>query len=745
MKNFIKKIAYTFSFLAFLGLGFAALPTEAAAFVAFNNDPQDYATFRGMNVSDYPNGTNWISTTVSADAGETISFDIYYHNTGNTTANNVKLKVSPESTGTGTSHTFTGSISADGYGGLSDSVSVSLSSSQSLTYIDNSATWFPNQTTTGSAISDSSLFSSGINIGSVAPGWSSQGHLRVQFKVSGNTDDGDAQCDDNEDNDGDGYTDMDDPSCDSIYDDSESPYDGGDDASAPNTTTLSAVDVDEDSAVLRGEADANGDSIDNCWFEWGTNDAVGDLDNTEDASCSIGDDDTEEFSENLTGLSDGEDYYYRACAENAEGTDCGSILHFETSTEDTGSDQEPSVTTLSEDNVDEDSATLRGEVDANDDSVDSCWFEWGTNDAIDDLDETENVSCSISSDDTEEFSETITGLDEDEDYYYRACAESDLGEDCGSIMSFTTDSDDNDNPDIDYSNVTVSTVSATSITQTSATLSGFVYNTSNDNPTGWFEYGPTTYMGLYSSQQLLGTNSTLSYFNTATGLVANTTYYYRAVVRADDGTLKYGQVLTFRTLSYSVPVVPVVINTGTTISTGTGNGDIMLTIDSRYENVYMGDIVDYTLIYKNISGKTLQNATLRVLFPQNINFRNSSIGDYSLADHALTIQLGTLIPNQTGTFYIQGVVANSARLGELLVTTASLVYTDPKGAQQEAIAYEMNRVSTSRNPLLGLAFFSGLGFFPNTLLGWLLLILVIFALVYLARRVYTRRPTPNFN
>ncbi len=745
MKTFIKKIAYTVSFLAFLGLGFTALPSEAAAFVTFNNDPQDYATFRGMNVSDYPNGTNWISTTVSADAGETISFDIYYHNTGTTTASNVKLKVSPESTGTGTSHTFTGSIAADGYGGLSDSVSLSLSSSQSLTYIDNSATWFPNQTTTGSAISDSSLFSSGINIGSVAPGWSSQGHLRVQFKVSGNTGADDAQCNDDEDNDGDGYTDMEDPSCDSIYDDSESPFDGGDDASAPSTVTLSADDVDEDSATLRGEADANGDSINNCWFEWGTNDAIGDLDYTEDVSCSIADDDTEEFSESLTGLNDNEDYYYRACAENGEGTDCGVIVHFETSTEDTGSDEGPDTSTLSEDDVDEDSARLRGEVDANDDSVNSCWFEWGTNDAIGDLDETENVSCSISAGDTEEFSDTITGLNDDEEYFYRACAESDLGEDCGSIMSFTTDSENNDNPDFDYSNVTVSTVSATSITQTSATLSGFVYNTSNDNPTGWFEYGPTTYMGLYSSQQLLGTNSTLSYFNTATGLVANTTYYYRAVVRADDGTLKYGQVLTFRTLSYSVPVVPVVINTGTTISTGTGNGDIMLTIDSRYENVYMGDIVDYTLIYKNISGKTLQNATLRVLFPQNINFRNSSIGDYSLADHALTIQLGTLIPNQTGTFYIQGVVANSARLGELLVTTASLVYTDPKGAQQEAIAYEMNRVSTSRNPLLGLAFFSGFGFFPDTLLGWLLLLLVIFALVYLARRLYTRRPTPNFN
>ncbi|HYE73452.1 MAG TPA: hypothetical protein VEF04_08975, partial [Blastocatellia bacterium] len=179
MQRFMQKVAIaSFGILAFF-----ASATNALAFVQFNNDPQDFATFRTLNSTQCPNCTSWALST-TANPGDTISFDLYYHNTGSEAASNVRLKVTPSSTAVSNVHQITGTILASNMAGtVSGTASVYLSQAQSMSYIPGSATWFPNQSTTGQPIADSTLSTTGISIGTVAAGWPSQGHLRIKYKV----------------------------------------------------------------------------------------------------------------------------------------------------------------------------------------------------------------------------------------------------------------------------------------------------------------------------------------------------------------------------------------------------------------------------------------------------------------------------------------------------------------------------------------------------------------------------------
>src|SRR3989304_1298883 len=104
---------------------------------------------------------------------------------------------------------------------------------------------------------------------------------------------------------------------------------GGSNGNEPDVTTRSATDVTTNSALLRGEADPNGEDTD-VWFEWGT--SASNL-NRDTATEDIGDGTSNEsFDARITGLSANTTYFFRAVGENNEGDDRGSILSFRTGT-----------------------------------------------------------------------------------------------------------------------------------------------------------------------------------------------------------------------------------------------------------------------------------------------------------------------------------------------------------------------------------------------------------------------------
>jgi hypothetical protein len=237
----------------------------------------------------------------------------------------------------------------------------------------------------------------------------------------------------------------------------------------PATNTTSGT-----SATLNGYFNGNGSNI-STQFEYGTTNAFGNETSVTYQSALYGN-----FSETIS-TSVNTTYYFRAVAINVGGkksvgqtlsfTTSGSTTTYECSddidndndgdtdlndegcvsgtdnSEDSdgnggGNNDEPNVTTDSASDVDENSAQLSGNVDANDADVSDCWFEWGED--SDDLDETKDASCDVNENDSEDFDKTISGLDSDTKYYFRACAESTYGEDCGSTKSFTTDEEDGD-------------------------------------------------------------------------------------------------------------------------------------------------------------------------------------------------------------------------------------------------------------------------------------------------------------
>ncbi len=242
------------------------------------------------------------------------------------------------------------------------------------------------------------------------------------------------ECDDGIDNDDDGDIDYpDDDGCSSDGDNSEDSDEdtGGDDE--PQVETLSATNIDEDSATLRGELnDDGGDNNLDAYFEWGT--SSGNLSHTLTAGSV--DDSGDDFSRTLTGLSDDTTYYFRACAENSEGDDCGSVKQFTTDEEDVvvddNDDEIPTITTLAVIDRGSNHASVDGFYDANGCSV-TTYFEYGTTQSLGR--QTTSLDRGNGSGSMAQF---ISGLSANTTYYYRAVGTNCEGTSRGVIRSFTT-------------------------------------------------------------------------------------------------------------------------------------------------------------------------------------------------------------------------------------------------------------------------------------------------------------------
>ena len=162
----------------------------------------------------------------------------------------------------------------------------------------------------------------------------------------------------------------------------------------------------------------------------------------------------------------------------------------------------------------------------------------------------------------------------------------------------------------------------------------------------------------------------------------------------------------------------------------------MLKIENRYQSIKVGDTVDYTVTYQNIGTKTLTHPVLQVVLPRGIAFLNSSRGTYQSDTYTLTVPLEDLVPNIVGTVYLEGRVDSIDNNNAQIVTTAILVYTTPKGAQENAMAYVLNS-PTGGSSLVGAAIFGNI--FGWGIIGLLLILILILLAILLFRKVYRRQ------
>lgn len=156
---------------------------------AFNDHPLDFPTLQVNNDNIHPSSKNW-STAVSASPGDQISFLVYYHNNSTETAKNVLLRLTPQSSASKATHSFTATILSDNKPSVTGSATVSLSTTKPMTYIPGSIRWFPNQCTVESCTqsfpnnqSGTEIFGAGVLLGDIAPGFSAQGSVRLFYVV----------------------------------------------------------------------------------------------------------------------------------------------------------------------------------------------------------------------------------------------------------------------------------------------------------------------------------------------------------------------------------------------------------------------------------------------------------------------------------------------------------------------------------------------------------------------------------
>jgi uncharacterized repeat protein (TIGR01451 family) len=150
---------------------------------------------------------------------------------------------------------------------------------------------------------------------------------------------------------------------------------------------------------------------------------------------------------------------------------------------------------------------------------------------------------------------------------------------------------------------------------------------------------------------------------------------------------------------------------------------LFLRIDDRREDLTCSDVVDYQVVYKNVSNLVLNNAILEVQLPAGLNYVKSSAGGtYSETTNTVTFNIGQVVPGQEDAKFIQADVNCLQVDSDMLVANANMVYTNPQTtAQEEAVAYDLDRffnsaLENNNNNLTGAAIF-GIGFLPNSLLG----------------------------
>ena len=303
-----------------------------------------------------------------------------------------------------------------------------------------------------------------------------------------------------------------------------------------------------------------------------------------------------------------------------------------------------------------------------------------------------------------------------------------------SITVYVNGNNNNQN----YGTVTAITTLADNVSSYSARLNGLLSGSTGGSMNAYFEYGTTQALGQQTTQQLVTAGSVINYFDTIS-TTPNTTYYYRAAAVVN-GTVYRGSIIAFTTPATVVSngggyVAPVTYVT-TTKTRGVGGGSefLSLSITDTFQSVTQGDEIVYTINYKNITDKPLTGATLNVLLPAGVTFHESTAGILT-TDNTVVTTIGTIDCGQMGTETIEGTINDTVVPGSTLVATADMGFTVPSGAQDSAVAYAVNTVAA--RSIIGGAF--GNGFFPSTLLGWILLIAIIILIILLIRHFSTRR------
>ncbi|MFA5933976.1 MAG: hypothetical protein WC795_02025, partial [Candidatus Paceibacterota bacterium] len=459
MKNTLKKI---FTLGTVLSLVLMSAPAVFAAGAVFAVDcPNNNIAIANYTSGDGINSNGcWQKNVTTANTGDVINVRIFYHNGGDQPANNTIVKLTPNPTGmtARSSYSFTGSVGASNASTVSGNVAAYLPSALSLTY--NSVIWKVNgnvQTLPGGQ-NGSEIFGSGLNLGTVAQGWNTQGSIVVAFTVGSTTST----------------------------------------QQKPTVTTMPETSVSQNSATFNGSVNGNGAPT-STWFEYGTSQSFGSI----TPQVNRGSGSTSFSATPSSPLTANTRYYFRAVAQNSAGITYSSVTENFITTSSGSTQQVPTITTLPASGIGQTTATFNGSVNGNG-APTSTWFEYGTTSSFGQTTPQVNRGSGQTS-----FTGVPSGpLSSNTTYYFRAVAQNSAGVVQSSVVeSFITSSNQS-------AQCVINSFSANPSSVSSGGSSTLTWTTTNCSSASISSVGSVGTNSSINTGALYGTNT---YTLTATG------------------------------------------------------------------------------------------------------------------------------------------------------------------------------------------------------------------------------------
>lgn len=303
-------------------------------------------------------------------------------------------------------------------------------------------------------------------------------------------------------------------------------------ATAPTVVTTNATAIGTVTATFNGNLTSlGGANVTARRFQWGTTTGNYTTSWTGYGDYSIG---TFNYAE--TGLTPNTTYYYVASANNSAGWGTGAEVSLTTGAS-------PSVATDNASSISYTSATFNGIISGlTTVNATTVLFEWGTSPGTYTSNWTNSVNYG-----NQTFNYPKTGLSDNTIYFCRAGVKTTDGDyQYGAEVAFAT---------LTIVTPTVTSQNATSVTDTTATLNGNITITGGENADiRGFDLGLAS--GNYTTNLTVAGSFGTSAFNLpATGLFANTTYYFRALAHNSKGW-GYGSELSFTTTVGPTDIYP---------------------------------------------------------------------------------------------------------------------------------------------------------------------------------------------
>lgn len=347
-------------------------------------------------------------------------------------------------------------------------------------------------------------------------------------------------------------------------------------------------------------------------------------------------------------------YYYRAVAQNSNGTVYGEIRSFNTSSSGGSSSSNnsnssngnytyyngntssggynsagtPLVTTNGPASVSANSAVLNGSINPNNLQT-QFWFDFGVTSNFSQKTSVQTLNVGNS---WQLVAGNISGLETGKTYYYRVVAQNSSGTSFGEIRSFTASAAN--------------------------------------------QYGG----------QVLGSNST-----TSNGSSKNTSSGSGSV--ANTGTVKKqtNSRPSFISLEYSL------------------NDDGALVVVADDIKPKPGQEFTHTVVYKNDTGYTFSESRLKVIIPSEAQYVSSNLEPIKIAGNIIEFNLGDIETDGQGAVVISSRIKDNISAGKNLIFTSVLTYKNKTGIQLATTSYLTISIGDHNNTSLS-ASLGGFGF-----------------------------------